>query len=31
VNSVNVPRRRNTARNGSSMAAHDPGKITYGR
>jgi hypothetical protein len=31
VNMVNVPRRRNTGRKGSSRAAHDPGKITHGR
>jgi hypothetical protein len=29
VNSTNVPRRRNTPRNGSSSADHDPGKITH--
>ena len=28
VNSTNVPRRRNTGRNGSNTPAHDPGKIT---
>ena len=31
VNSTNVPRRRNTGRNGSNTPAHDPGKITKRR